>query len=262
MSKSLKAGAAAVLLAAGVLAGARGASAQVYVPPPIRITPPANYSNILITREIGRVAVRQHPGRSRGSGAPGRGGGGARGGGAGRGSSGGGAPARHGGTTTFNPVAASIVPRRLAAKTPAHREEAERFFVELLSTYRDLLREKGAPENDVARAASFAVANSYSVYNGGRFLTERQLAGLREQMHEAFTEDLQFQRLTNREKQELYESYAITGMYVSAMYDGASKDGDRKVLGWMRELARTQLEETFGVSVSRINFTDGGVEYR
>lgn len=260
MSKRLKAGATALLLAAGVMAGARGAAAQARVPAPIRITPPANYSNILITREIGRVAVRQHAGRSRSSGAPGRSGGGSSGG-AGRGSLGG-ASARQGGTTTFQPVAASILPRRLAAKTPAHRDEAERFFAELLSTYRDLLREKRAPENDVARAVSFAVANSYSVYNDGRFLTDKQLEGLRGQMREVFTEDLQFQRLSNREKQELYESYAITGMYVSAMYDSASKDGDRKVVAWMRELARTQLEETFGVSVDKLVFTNDGVKYR
>lgn len=258
MSKYLKAAATMLLLAAGVLTGEQRAIAQVRVPPPIRITPPANYSNILITREIGRVAVRQHMSRKRQSRATGR-----RGGGGGTGSSGSGrAGPQQGGATTFRPVAARLIPQRLAVKTPAHREEAERFFAGLLNTYRDILREKGAPENDVARAASFAVANSYSVYHDGRFLTSRQLEGLREQMHEVFAEDSQFQHLTDREKQELYESYAIIGMYVSAIYDSAVRDGDQKVIVQIRELARKHLEETFGRSVNQLNFTDDGVEYR
>jgi hypothetical protein len=164
------------------------------------------------------------------------------------------------GTTTFRPVAPALVPRLLAARAPAEREEAERFFAKLLEQYREITRRKGLPPNDVARAASFLVAVSHDVYGDGGDLGPGQLDGLREQMREVFAEDAEFQRLSDREKQELFEGYAIIGMYLSGV--PASKGDDREWLAQMRRLARTQLEETFGASVDRLVFTNEGVKYR
>jgi hypothetical protein len=164
------------------------------------------------------------------------------------------------GTTTFKSVAPALVPRQLAARAPAEREEAERFFAKLLEEYREIMRRKGLPANDVARAASFLVAISHDVYSDGGDLGPAQLDGLREQMREVFAEDAEFQRLSDREKQELFENYAIIGMYLSGV--PASRGDDREWLAEMRRLARTQLEETFGVPVDRLVFTDEGVKYR
>jgi hypothetical protein len=166
------------------------------------------------------------------------------------------------GPTTFTPVAPMVAPQALAAKVPSDQKQIEEFYTSLLESYRALVRKKGAPENDVARAASFAVSVSYSVYNDGVFLTERQLEGVRAQMREVFSEDQDFQRLSDRDKQELYESYAIIGMYISSIYDGARKANHEKGIAQMRHLAQTQLEETFGASVEQLAFTDDGVKYR
>lgn len=166
------------------------------------------------------------------------------------------------GPTTFNPVAPMLAPHQLAAKMPAERKETEEFYAGLLQTYREMLRERGLPENDVARAASFAVSVSYNVYSDGRFLTEQQLAGLREQMREVFSEDQEFQSLSDRDKQELYESYAIIGMFLSSIYDGARKANHQKGLEQMRHLARTHLQETFGAPAEQLAFTDDGVKYK
>ncbi len=170
------------------------------------------------------------------------------------------APRAAAGTTTFKSVAPMLVPQQLAARAPAEREEAERFFAKLLEEYREIMRRKGLPPNDVARAASFLVAISHDVYSDGGDLGPSQLDGLREQMREVFAEDAEFQRLSDREKQELFEGYAIIGMYLSGV--SASKGDDREWLAEMRRLARTQLEETFGVPVDRLVFTDEGVKYR
>ena len=164
------------------------------------------------------------------------------------------------GTTTFKSVAPMLVPRQLAAKAPADREAAERFFAKLLEEYREIMRRKGLPQNDVARAASFLVAISHDVYSDESDLSQGQLDGLREQMREVFAEDAEFQRLSDREKQELFEGYAIIGMYLSGV--SASKGDDREWLAQMRRLARTQLEETFGVSADKLVFTNDGVRYR
>jgi hypothetical protein len=153
-----------------------------------------------------------------------------------------------------------LVPRQLAARAPADRAEAERFFAKLLEEYREIMRRKGVPQNDVARAASFLVAISHDVYSDEGDLSQGQLEGLREQMREVFAEDAEFQRLPDREKQELFEGYAIIGMYLSGV--SASSSADREWHAQMRRLARTQLEETFGVSADKLVFTNDGVRYR
>lgn len=173
-------------------------------------------------------------------------------------------PSPAGGATTFRPVGKSVLPPQLArnlGKTPAERADLEQFFAGMLGAYQDMLREKGVAPNDVARAASFAIANSYSVYHDGQELSGRQMEGLRAQMREAFAEDDEFQRLDDRQRQELYEGYAIMGMYVLSMHDAAVRAGDRGLIAKIHTLARTQLDETFGVPADRLRFTDAGIEF-
>lgn len=246
-----------------LIASASGAAAQVYVPPPINygtgIQSIRNSQMLTLRQMVERNAIRKRQYGARGKSSPA---GPSPGANKGRGPAGGNSapapPAR--GTTTFRPVAPMIVPQQLASKSQAERGEAERFFAKLLGEYREIMRSKGLPPNDVARAASFLVAISHDVYSDAGKLGPGQLDGLREQMREVFAEDAQFQRLSDREKQELFEGYAIIGMYLSGV--PASKGDDREWLAQMRRLARTQLEETFGVSVDRLVFTNDGVKYR
>jgi hypothetical protein len=168
------------------------------------------------------------------------------------------------GPTTFQPVAASVMPQRLAAqmaRTPAERPELEKFFGGLLETYKEIAREKGTPLNDVARASSFAVGTSYDVYNEGRVMGERPYAALREQMRATLAGSRRFQTLDDRRRQEMYETYVILGMFVSSMYESAVKSNNPQIAEKMRELARIQLEDAFGVPVNRLRFTDEGVRF-
>ena len=169
------------------------------------------------------------------------------------------------GSTTFQPVAESILPALMAqnkAGDARERKEVEQFFNKLLDAYKDALRQSGVAPNDVARAASFMLFNSLYVYRDGRELSAQQMNAVREQLREAFATDAQFQRRGNRDRQEIYESYAIMGIYLGAIYEGAKRAGDTAKVTEMRELARRQLEETLGASISQIDFTDDGIEYR
>jgi len=168
------------------------------------------------------------------------------------------------GQTTFRPVAASIMPQRLASqmgRTPDERGRLEKFFAGLLKDYREMAVGKGAPLNDVARASSFAVGTSYDVYNEGRLLGDRAFQAMREQMHAELAGSRKFQALDDRRRQEMYESYVIMGMFVSAAYESANRTGDRGLAEKMRQLARIQLEGAFGVPVGRLRFTDEGVRF-
>jgi hypothetical protein len=168
------------------------------------------------------------------------------------------------GQTTFRPVAASIVPQRWAwqmGKTPEKRARLEKFFAALLEDYREMAKERGAPLNDVARASSFAAGTSYDVYNEGRMLGERPFRAMREQMYAALAASPKFQTLDDRQRQEMYESYILLGMFVSVMYENAVKDHDPELAARMRRLARIQLEGAFGAPVERLRFTDEGVRF-
>lgn len=168
------------------------------------------------------------------------------------------------GQTTFRPVAASIMPQRLATqmgRTSDERARLEKFFAGLLKDYKQMAVERGAPLNDVARASSFAVGTSYDVYNEGRLLGDGAFRAMREQMYDALAGSQKFQALDDRQRQEMYESYVILGMFVSAAYESANKTNDKELADKMRKLARIQLEGAFGVPVERLRFTDEGVRF-
>lgn len=166
--------------------------------------------------------------------------------------------------TTFKPVAASIMPQRLATqmgRTSEERDRLEKFFALLLKDYKEMATQRGAPLNDVARASSFAVGTSYDVYNEGRVLGDRAFQAVRGQMYEALAASPKFRALDDRQRQEMYESYIILGQFVSAAYESANKTGDKELADKMRKLARIQLEGAFGVPVERLRFTDEGVRF-
>lgn len=253
----------AAALGAGLWLGAAAtpAAAQVPVPPPINysagIQSIRNTQMLTLRQMVDRNAVRNTRHNSRG-GTTANGSG--KGGGAPRGGGGGGVSAHPAaGPTTFRPVAPMLVPRQLAATTPDKRAEAEKFYVEMLEGYGEILRRKGLPQNDVARAASFAVIVSHDVLKGSD-LTEAQVEGVRRQMRRVFAEDEEFQRMGDRAKQELYESYAIIGMMISSLYDGAVRANHRQGVEQLRRMSRVQLEEAFGVPVEQLSFTNDGVK--
>lgn len=167
-------------------------------------------------------------------------------------------------STTFRPVAVSIMPKRLAeemGKTQSEQVKLEKFFTALLEDYKEMARERKAPLNDVARAVSFSVGTCYDVYNENRLLGTRPFEAMREQMREAIARNEKFQKLDDRKRQEIYENYIITGMFVSVMYENFVKSNDRERAAKMRGVGREHLERIFGVPYSRLRFTDAGVKF-
>lgn len=168
------------------------------------------------------------------------------------------------GTTTFKPVAPNIVPKRWAAsmgRTASERLQLEKFFLDLLDEYKKLAVAKGAPLNDVARALSYDLGNSYDVYNEGSVLDTRAFEAMRRQVYDSLRRSTNFQALDDRKKQEMYESYIIIGAFVDTTYQTAIKSNNMKLVSKMRDLGRGQLEGIFGVPFAQLRFTDAGVQY-
>lgn len=179
---------------------------------------------------------------------------------------GGGGPTRQAGaTTTFRPVAPSLMPQQMAgeiARTPAERPKLEQMFGDLLENYRERLRRGGAPANDVARAASYLIAASHTVYFDTEPLSREQFDALREHMREVFAADDAFRRASDRERQQMFETFGIMGAWTDVGYGMVKQAGDREAMRQWRDMARANLENMLGAPPEQLKFTTNGVEYR
>jgi hypothetical protein len=166
--------------------------------------------------------------------------------------------------TTFRPVSPPFLPGQLAAETaqtPAERKEQQAFFAQCLTNYESLRRGQGLPVKDVALAVSYLIGVSYNVYHGGDALTAAQGDALRAQVREGLASDPGFRRLSNREKQEMYELTAIVGEFLAVNADAASQKGNRQLAEMAREMAKDNLERLLGVPASQVRITDHGLEF-
>ncbi|HYO64295.1 MAG TPA: DUF6683 family protein [Pyrinomonadaceae bacterium] len=169
------------------------------------------------------------------------------------------------GVTTFRQVEPSIAPAYLArtiARNAEERPRLERMFSDLLENFRDNARRGGGEINDVARAATYLIAASYTAYTDAPPLAGTSYAALREQVREAFAADAQFQSMSDREKQRVFESYAITGAWLDIGYQIVKREGDRQGVEQWRQMARVNLQNMLGAAPEQVRFTETGVVYR
>ena len=174
------------------------------------------------------------------------------------------ATSRRIGSTTFSPVSTSIVPLEMAAtasKTGTERQEMEAFFEQCLQNYEANMRQQGQPIRDVARAVSYFIGVNYNVLHGGNALTANQGSALRAQIKAALEQDETFQRMSNREKQQMYEMMAVMAEFVAVSSDVAAQKGNKQLADMARDMAKDNLEKLLGTSVNNIRITDHGLEF-
>jgi hypothetical protein len=166
--------------------------------------------------------------------------------------------------TRFRSVAPSLMPAQLAAelgRDAKHRAALEHYFGATLQDYRDIVRQRGAPSNDVARAASFVVATCYDVLHGENSFDETAMNALRAQLARALPQDAKFQTYDDRRKQEAYERFAILGMHLGGMRLKAEQTKDEALMRTARRMASQQLQDMFGVPARRIKIDRNGLSF-
>lgn len=169
------------------------------------------------------------------------------------------------GTTTFRPVAGSIMPQVMAsevARTPDERPKLEKLFGDLLESYRNRLRDSGGPQTDVSRAASYLISASHDAYFDSEPLSQEEFDALREHMREVYATDAKFQRASDRERQEMFETFGIVGTWIDAGFQTAKRAGDREGMRHWRGMARANLENMLGAPPENVAFTRNGIMYR
>ena len=120
-----------------------------------------------------------------------------------------------------------------------------------LTLYETEARRLGRP-NDFALALGVALAVNSNVYNGRPEPEEARLLELGDAIGELMAEDNVFGGITDKQKQEMYESMVIFTMLVQAGSNEAKQNGDAAEVATYRELAGKVLQNISGMPPEKI----------
>jgi len=128
----------------------------------------------------------------------------------------------------------------------------------ILQEYEKGARAAGKP-NDLALALSFFFATNASVYHDGGQPSDPQMLELRDTIAEALVEGDALKGVTDRQKQEMYETLVLfTGFALAAYQEGKQQNNPASVTVG-QQLAGQNLQAITGISPDKINFTDQGL---
>jgi hypothetical protein len=111
-------------------------------------------------------------------------------------------------------------------------------------------------KNNLAGAFNFLFGAAYNVLKDGGVLSQAQQQSMLRQLNAGFALRLKEQRLSDREKQELYESAVLSGSIILGL-DSEGRDTRQPALQrTARELARELLTRLMGLSIEQVR-TEG-----
>ena len=156
--------------------------------------------------------------------------------------------------TRFRSTGTQLTTRGLAnasGNTPEEKEQMFKIMGTALTLYETEARRLGRP-NDFALALAVALAVNSSVYNGKPEPEEARLLEIADAIGELMAEDNVFGGITDRQKQEMYESMVIFTMLVQAGAMEAKQNADAAEVATYRELAGKVLQNISGMPPEKI----------
>jgi hypothetical protein len=165
--------------------------------------------------------------------------------------------------TVFHPSQPPFVPQQLAArlgKTPQERQYIESVLTKCLTFYTDTAKQKGVPLNDVALALNYFISTNYFVYSLGRGPTADQMTATRDLIRANMVQDQAFRQMSDKQKQEAYETLIVLAGFVDMGYGTSKNSGNAGAAEQFREMAKHNLETVLGVPIDKIHFTNDGLE--
>jgi hypothetical protein len=170
--------------------------------------------------------------------------------------------------TSFKSNPTPIMPALLGASLGDGKSEDSQKLIkvsrELLKNYDEMpvANNETRVKNNVAGAATFALAMSRSVLmNGQRELSEKQTEALLQDINALLASSENFRKMTDADKQKMYETLVISGGLATMLYREGTEKGDAETIAKGKDLAKTILSQFFSRSLNEINFTEEGVEF-
>jgi hypothetical protein len=167
--------------------------------------------------------------------------------------------------TLFVPSADAIAPQKLAIQyggTAKARLELTQLAHELLQAYKSSLKRTGVPENELAHVLAYSLRIGYLIHSDGRGeLTKEQSDGLVQIVRAFIVDHPPFKTMSDRDKQESYETLAILGTYAITSYEAAKRRNDTGLMANLHVMARNHIVGILG-PMETIVLTKDGFMYK
>ena len=157
----------------------------------------------------------------------------------------------------FRSTGTQLKTREIANLIDAGNAQVLTIMTTILEEYEKGARAAGKP-NDLALALSFFFAANASVYHDAGIPADPQMMELRDTIAEALVEGNALGSVSDRQKQEMYETLVLFTGFALAVYQ-EGKGGNAESLKISQQLAGQNLQAVVGISPDKINFTDQGL---
>src|SRR6267142_480853 len=158
----------------------------------------------------------------------------------------------------FRSTGTQLKTREIANLIDAKDPRVFAILTAILNEYEKGSRESGKG-NDLALALSFFLATNASVYHDAGPPPDSPVMELRDTIASALVEGNALNGVTDRQKQEMYETLVLYTGLALAGYQEAKQGGDTASLNSYRQLAGMNLQAVTGISPDKITFTDQGL---
>lgn len=161
----------------------------------------------------------------------------------------------------FRPTGAYVKTRDLAnslTNSPVEREQYQKLMNAALDAYCHQAQKLGFP-NDIAAALAYFLGENIRIYRGAAEMSDQQYITLRNTIADAVISSGAVSNLTDRQKQEMYETLvAYTGI-TQYGYEEALKAGNQEITAGYQKVAGQSLQTVTKLSPDSMNFTENGL---
>ena len=158
----------------------------------------------------------------------------------------------------FRPTGTQLKAREIANLIDAGNPQVFTILTTILQEFDKGARAAGHP-NDLALALSFFLATNASIYHGAGQPADPPMVELRDTIVGALVENNAMNGVTDRQKQEMYETLVIFTGFALAVYEEGKQGGNAESIKTGQQLAGQNLLAFIGISPDKITFTDQGL---
>lgn len=158
----------------------------------------------------------------------------------------------------FRSTGTQLKTREIANTIDAGNAQVFTIMSAILTEYEKGARAAGYP-NDLALALSFFFATNASVYHDAGQPADAAVMELRDAIAAALVEGKALNGVSDRQKQEMYETLVIFTGFALATYQEGKQGGNAETVKVSRQLAGQNLSALTGISPDKIAFTDQGL---
>ena len=167
-------------------------------------------------------------------------------------------PASNDAAVSFRSTGTQLKTREIANTIDAGNPQVFTIMSAILTEYEKGARAAGHP-NDLALALSFFFATNASIYHDAGEVADPSMMELRNVIAGALVEGRALNGVTDRQKQEMYESLVIFTGFALATYQEGKLGANAETVKVSQQLAGQNLLAVTGITPDKINFSSQGL---